>query len=296
MKKKKYIDVILTSGKESFSGKFWRWFLGSFSTSAFVFLVGKTALGLTLANSVVLGFRFLLFLFIWRFALRLSTNTRTYLKEKWRESIYGNSIVLLKDLFAIVHSLRKTDFNAEDFMKVMVDSCEKTKQIFDLHEKGKYSVSIKVGKTSSIDPSASVVNLCRNSDSQIRDTDKYRQTDHTIIGNTAFQVVVNSILRQKEVGHKTYYLNNNIDLSQDYQNTSKDANPNRQLSYKSEIVVPIIPLTRKIPTNYGLLGFICVDSDVKNGFSDELYSSAILEGIADGLYDIIEKYQQIKNN
>jgi hypothetical protein len=49
------------------------------------------------------------------------------------------------------------------------------------------------------------------------------------------------------------------------------------------------------PNRHYILGFICVDCDTKNKFTDELYSSAILEGVADGLYDIIEKYKA-KNN
>jgi hypothetical protein len=91
-------------------------------------------------------------------------------------------------------------------------------------------------------------------------------------------------------------INNNINLNADYQNTSRDANPNRALSYKSEIVVPIIPITRKLPNSYNLLGFICVDCEIEDKFADELYSSAILEGVADGLYDVIEKYMTIKSN
>ena len=61
-----------------------------------------------------------------------------------------------------------------------------------------------------------------------------------------------------------------------------------KLPYYSEIVVPIIPLENKNQDKYKILGFICVDSNKINCFTEK-YDTAILLGVADGIYDIIFK-------
>lgn len=56
-----------------------------------------------------------------------------------------------------------------------------------------------------------------------------------------------------------------------------------KLPYKSEIVVPIIPSYAK---QYDIIGFLCVDCEHSNKF-DPIYDPALIEGVADGIYDIL---------
>lgn len=290
MEQRKYISVIGNSLKATFQGRIVRWLLGSFSTSLAIFVVGKSAFDLTIEKSALVGGCCLFALFFLRFFFILLTKTSQYLQFKWRESIYGDAIILLKDAFAEIHNLRKNEFNSAEFMAVMIRTCEKLKVIFDKQTKSNCSVSIKVGLARVVDANATVKNLCRDVNAASRDTEKYIRTKHTVIGNTPFQFIVNSILTQKDRKDKTFYLNNDINAHQDYCNTSRQSYTSGVLPYKCEIVVPIIPLTREIPNNYDLLGFICVDCNVAHKFIDKEYSSAILEGVADGLYDIIDKF------
>ena len=160
-------------------------------------------------------------------------------------------------------------------------------------QKKKCSVSIKVPTKGSVDSATHMHNLCRDSiATKTRDTDVYRKTNHTIIGNTAYQKIVNNILKGNK--DKFYYLNNNINGNNDYENTSKDVYADGKLPYESELVYPIIPLSwEKGTTSYECIGFICVDCEEKDVF-DNKYDVAIVSGVADGIYDIITLRNNLK--
>ena len=150
-------------------------------------------------------------------------------------------------------------------------------------------ISIKVPIKGGITEKASVQNLCRDSKHTDRDTDKYNRVDHTIIGNTPYRKIVNNVLRKNGNYH---YLNNNIPNTKDYDNTSKEAYKNGVLPYKSEIVVPIMSFGAG--GNFDILGFLCVDCEKENAF-DEKYDPLMLEGVADGIYDLFIKLTQVSD-
>ena len=100
--------------------------------------------------------------------------------------------------------------------------------------------------------------------------------------NTCFNSILTEVKNQNKLLH---YINNDITNSNDYFNTSKKCYDDEVLPYESEIVVPIIPIVRG-KKDFNLLGFLCVDCDKRKAF-DTKYDTHILQGIADGIYDII---------
>jgi len=148
-------------------------------------------------------------------------------------------------------------------------------------------------QSADVDEKASMENLCRDPEFyKIRDTDSYKKTNHTIIGNTAFQKALNNVLKDNKI---KYYLNNSISKTKDYENTSKDSSKDGKLSYESELVYPIIPMINDDSKNILCKGFLCIDSDKENAFND-YYDVAIIEGVADGIYDLLSERAKNKNN
>jgi hypothetical protein len=283
---KALFEVLWKSIIDSFSGKIWKWLLGSSGALFSLLLFGKNFLNTTLEFSFKIGIVFLISLFIIRFILFLSRNSFKYLHNLYRDSKYGDAIIFLKDGFAKTHAFRKKEPKTdEDFMKTMVYLCDNIQKAFNGKNSCKCSVSIKVPVKGALTEQTSVVNLCRDSEnSKLRDNPNYKAIDHTIIGNTPFRKVLNNVLRNNPNGF--FYLNNDIASTKDYDNTSKEVYPNGILPYNSEIVVPIIPTERDNVKTYETLGFLCVDCVHKNKF-DPKYDVPLIEGVADGIYDIL---------
>jgi hypothetical protein len=275
--------IFWKSIQEACRGKIWKWLIGSVSALAFVLTFGKNYLNARIEISILIGIGILAFLFIFRLVSRLSINAIKHLHDKYREAVYGDAIILLKDAFAKVHALRKREvFDDKEFMAAMITFCDTLKTIFDKKTSANCGVSIKVATSGSVSAQASVHNLCRDTKSRSRDTDAYKNINHTILGNTPYTKILNSVTKGKK---QFYYINNDISSNGDYENTSLDAYESC-LPYSSELVVALIPAENESSTNYEVLGFLCIDCDKKNKF-DNRYDVAIVEGVADGIYDLI---------
>jgi hypothetical protein len=61
-------------------------------------------------------------------------------------------------------------------------------------------------------------NLTRDNSHKNRDTNEYNQIRHTIIGNTAFNNTLNKVITNKS---DKFYVNNSVNKTQNYLNTSK---------------------------------------------------------------------------
>jgi hypothetical protein len=284
--------ILKKSLKDSFKGGIWKWLLGSFSTSAAFFYAGKNLLGLNLVPSLLLAGVVLFLIFFVKFLYLCVKNALKYLHEKDKESVYGDAIIHLKDSFGRIHAHRKKNsYTDEEFMEIAIGFCNNLKLIFDQTTKSECAVSIKVPSyLDHVDGNAILHNLCRDSQSRKkRNTPDYLETKHTIIGNTCFSKALNNVLK----GSKSrYYLNNDIPNTKDYENTSRGCyGDTDELPYKSELVHALIPLYAEPDDHYHCLGFLCVDSNKVNAFDDK-YSVAIVEGVADGLYDLITERNQ----
>ncbi len=85
-------------------------------------------------------------------------------------------------------------------MSIMKIICDRLNEIFTHKNRCKCWVSIKSpkGRVISKETTAemlSVENLCRDSEAKFRDTEDYKKTDHTILGNSPFTVIVHNVFK-----------------------------------------------------------------------------------------------------
>ncbi|WP_435524355.1 hypothetical protein [Chryseobacterium indoltheticum] len=131
-------------------------------------------------------------------------------------------------------------------MECLIVICINLKNLFQTNDETKnkiYSVSIKFPIISNdflpnkVNETSTLKTICRDPQSKIRETDFYEKTKHTILGNTAFTTSLNKTMNKEKL---QYYVNNDILKSTDYVNTSTINNDCKSLSYKSELVFPLI--------------------------------------------------------
>ncbi len=273
--------------KQTIQGNVWKFLIGSLGAIITLLTIGKNYLGMTLIHSALLGISALGILFLLRFLYYLLRNIVIYIHNTYVDSIWGEAIIDLKDAYAEIHALRKKEhFDDKEFMATMIVFCDTLKKIFDRKTKANCCVSIKVPIADSDNlETIELRNLCSDISHKDRDTETYQKTRHTIIGNTPYRVIVNKILKQNPKHFA--YLNNNIEQTPDYDNSSRDCYTDGILPYKSELVYPIIPIKRSDNKNYKMCGFICIDCNKTDKFDENRYDIPMVEGIADGIYDVI---------
>jgi len=291
-------EAITLSILETFKGGIIKFFFGSVGGAIAIFLLAKNALDVPLVKSIYYGLIVLFIVFLIRFGLRSLNNILMYLHNVRREIKYGEAIIFLKNAFAKVHSLRKKENpSSRQILETLIFVCDQLRELFNYKSINNYSVSIKVTGDSNINigaMNARVYNLCRDSYSFERDTDRYKEIHHTIVGNSAFHDILVSATDPKISKH--YYINGDIPKSIKsgiYKNTSIDAHYDKILPYKSELVVPIVPCDQEDANSFTLIGFLCVDCSSTNGF-EEKYDSACIEGVADGIYDVLNSILLLK--
>lgn len=265
----------------------WKFLAGNFSTALAFFLAGKNYLSFNNTESFLLGIIVFISIFFARFIYFFLIEVVVYIHNTYVDSIWGKAIIDLKDAYAVMHYLRKQEtIDDKIFMNSMVVFCDILKGIFDRKTKANCCVSIKVpaGQFSSIE-AWELTNLCRDTAHKNRDTNEYETTKHTVIGNTPFSVIVSKLLDTKHE-EKAYYLNNDIQGTKDYRNTSVGVYHDG-LPYQSELVYAIIPIKSDDKHRHELLGFLCIDCNKKDAFDENRYDLPMVEGIVDGIYDII---------
>ena len=69
-------------------------------------------------------------------------------------------------------------------------------------------------------------------------------------------------------------------------NSSIECYPDGILPYSSELVYPIVPIKGNETNQKDLKGFICIDCNKPNKFDESRYDIPMVQGVADGIYDI----------
>lgn len=272
----------------------WKWLffssIGAFSASL---LFANKFFGFSYYHSILFTVVGSAILFLARFFAIFIKEGLKYYHEVYLNSVYGDAIILLKDSFAYTHYYRKTPGHRDtEFVKSMMLICNNLQTIFSNILKEDCSVSIKVPfSKDKVDEQSTFMNLTRDIAHNSRDTDMYKQQIHSLIGNTAFSNAFNKVLINAK--HKQY-INNSVNSTVNYDNTSRECYTDGILPYNSELVYPITPLINDNKHNLDCHGFICVDTKKLNAFTGK-YDAAILEGVADGIYDIISQRNQYKN-
>jgi hypothetical protein len=278
----------MTSLKGAFNWSLWKWLVtGSAGILLSVLQIGKNFFSLDAKQSAIYAVGALLLLYLARFFLLFIVNALKYYHEVYHNSAYGEAIIILKDSFAQAHAYRKTGgYQDKEFITTMLLFCNNLKIIYDKLTKSSCSVSIKVPiEDNKVDEKTVFMNLTRDTSHKNRDTKEYSETKHTLIGNTAFSFAFNRVMQGQREKH---YINNDVKGSKNYENTSKSCSPNGVLLYSSELVHPIVPIISQSSKNFDCLGFICIDCEQTNAFESK-YMIGIIEGVADGLYDIISQ-------
>lgn len=267
--------------------KLWKFIIPTDIIGIFAFLsLGEDFFGLSQTKSVIWGCVIIIGIWFIRFLFLSCKYLIKYWHNIYVDSIWGDAIIKLKDAYSEINYLRKQeDISNEDFIGVMITFCDTLKKIFDKKTNANCCVSIKVPISvgESLE-SLELRNLCRDSSHRNRDTDQYRSIRHRIIGNTAYSLIVDNILKGNQ--KRLAYINNDIPNSSNYINTSIECYTDGILPYSSELVYPIVPIKGNETNQKDLKGFICIDCNKPNKFDENRYDIPMVQCIADGIYDI----------
>ncbi|QOG02294.1 hypothetical protein [Flavobacterium sp. MDT1-60] len=283
-------SILSRSFKLSLKWTVWKFFLSSVGSVGGTLLIGEKFLGLKFQTSLIFGVVLLLFIFLVRWGLIFVKESLKYFHEVYTNSIYGNAIILLNECSASLNEYRKKNTHDDtEFLKAMILLCNNLKIIFTDIVKDECAVSIKVPIASEWNNETLVMNLVRDSEHSSRDTIAYTETKHTLLGNTAFTFCLNKVSSNNT---SKAYVNNSVNNSRNYDNTSMALHTDQILPYNSELVFPIVP-TNLDHQKHNCVGFICIDSIKENAF-DTKYEIEIVKGVADAIYDIIKARNQFK--
>lgn len=286
------LDAFKIAIKKTFSGKFLKFIFGSSATSAIgVFLLYKTILGGTTKESVILATILIVFFLFCRFFLHFIVIVGTKAWEKFQGKKFQDSITNQRNVFSIIHSAQRDISEQTKNLNNLISICDSIKKLFDEKTKNNCSVSIKMlakndGDSKNI---AEVKNICRDSTSKkSRSSELYNEKKHYILGNTPFNTIVTRLVAKNKI---QYYINNSIPKTPEYYNSSSNVWTNG-LPYKSELVVPLMPLLQdnSQKSTYTINGFLCIDSAEENCF-DEKFDPPLIQSIAEDIYDYLNSWE-----
>ena len=287
------MSIFTKSFIQTFQKKNWRWIggiPGIITVSSFLQTFHHLEWWENLAIlGVSLGALFALF-----YIFYISRNAYGWIHNVTVESIWGEVVKGLADVYAHIHEIERKDVISEkDVADALCAFCNKVKALFDKKTNSNCCVSIKVPISHYSDSgewqSIQVKNVSRDqSHISERDTPDYKDTNHDIVSNTAYSYIISMVI--KESSKPRIYLDNDVQSNPNYI-TSSNRN---EIPYKSELVVPIIPSRYKKLSEIFFCGFLCIDSDKKDSFDKEHYDIPMTIGLADGLYSIIHRLISIQ--
>ncbi|MCL2103923.1 MAG: hypothetical protein FWH21_02530 [Kiritimatiellaeota bacterium] len=215
------------------------------------------------------------------------------------DSIWGEAIIRLKDAYSKIHAYRRRDGRAPSnisdtqIREALEAFCNNIKVIFDKLTGATCCVSIKVlMKENESEQVGYAINIARDSSHKFaRDTDEYKKITHRIFENTAFLEAM-SRMKHKNA-NEIAYVNNNVPdalARNEYKTTSNY--PKGIPPYKSELVFPLKPISQLKAAKMTCAGFFCIDSDKIGTFAQNNYEAPMIEGVADGIYDVVSDCQK----
>ena len=282
MIKKSFIDAFNIVFKSKFV-------FGSIGGVVAFFLVPKYFFDCNTNKSLIIaGFVLLAWYFV-AFVISLVRNIKQWIQTYYLDNAHGDGLLLIKFVNEEINNYKTEN---QPINTTLRNICNETKRYFDKRLGCDCGVSIKLPKNPEAElQELTVENVARDDYSaKTRDTDEYKKQTHSVFGNTAYMSIITRLNRKP---NKAYYLNNDIENDNSYENTSQDAYPDRKYPYASEFVFPIRSVTRneqphsKIQSS-DITGFFCIDCKEKNKFNDYKYSVVLMKNISDGLYRIIQ--------
>lgn len=293
----KFTDVFKFAWNHTFAKELTKWWLGT-SIGGIISLLaaGKSLFKLDEKDSIILGLLLIPAFFVVAFLYFSCKFGIRFVILKYKERVYGNIMIELIAITAkINYAKRQPVLDEVNFMAILLDICEELKKIFE--RKSRQSIcsvsfkALKLPPSGELGPQSEVFCLRRDSEGEAkRHTPKYMSTAHSISNNSCYNIILNNLLSTKKGVHR-YYINNNVpatnqsdDRGVAYMNSSYDVY--QELPYRSELVVPILPLKVDNKPDPKLSGFLCVDSNKPNFFEDR-YDLAILQGVSDNIYELL---------
>lgn len=300
--------------KKAFYGIFWPINTGALINNlAAIITILSPLFGLEFLNQSSPTYRWIIAIsigmsfFVGRFFYLLNKNINALKNENLtleqqvkQRNIWGDAIVYLRTAYSHIHFLRKkTDFDKDSFLETMIDFCDILQEFYNKKTDASCCVSIKIAKKKvNIEDKESLntlifENLCRDSQHPARDNNTYKNTDHTVIGNTPYSAIISKMLSNSYTGDQIIeigYIHNDVRADKNYRTTSINSYDNKVIPYESELVYPLIPFKRPSKLKYIMIGFLCIDCNSKDKFVENNYELPMISGVADGLYDILLSY------
>lgn len=306
-----------------------KWYFGSFSATAGTFFFFEKYLEFERLRSLRYAIAMFVLMFIIRafiqYILKIDELEKIVTQKQKRIDIiensnakqdlikkynyYGEVLIALKDIFSQINKIKRSpDTTKKDISNQLIRVSNRLKSIFEKRLNKNYSVSIKVilkDEDLPINDSSEVTTLIRDEESYFERRDNAGNGNkHLIKENTCFK----EILKNIEYPNKSFFFSNNLVNLENYCNSSvkdygvmpkniedKKRDEYWTLPYKSEIVVPISPIsyTSNERKNH-FYGYLCVDCNETDGFHKK-YDVHNLLGIADGVSDLLEQWLIIKH-
>lgn len=266
-----------------------KFIFGSVGSVVACFLIPRNLFGCDTRKSVIIAVSAFFIWFIVVFFISLIRNIKRWVKTYYLDNAFGDGLLLLNSVNEEINSFKTGQQSINNALKCI---CNETKQYYDKRLGAVCGVSIKLPKNPEADlEELTVENVARDDyTAKVRDTEAYKKQIHSVFGNTAYMSIITRLNRKPT---KAYYINNDIENDNTYENTSQDAYPDKKYPYVSEFVFPIRSLTRNEQPHSrvqssDITGFFCIDCEEKNKFVDDKYSVSLMKNIADGLYRIVQ--------
>ena len=210
--------------------------------------------------------------------------------------------------FSQLHAIgRNEEPSAEIIIQKLTLLCDNVSKAFERIYETNVGVCVKFLRLEN--EKLLVQTLVRDNVSKMngRKTGTSDETKHWIEGNSDFHFIYKNL---KSTSIKGYYFEPKLPTREDYENTNLPDNwlPEKMrnmvffknfvrrrcwpLSYRSTLIVPIVPLNADDQTQDALRGFLCLDSPDEDVFNSRV-DVDILKGVSDGFYNQIDRLKTI---
>lgn len=228
-----------------------------------------------------------------------------------KKTQYADAFGAINIGFSHLHRLRRIEKPSIDqILSELGKLCDEVSNAFCRIYGSKIGVCIKFIENDNGRPRCKTLIRDSYSNAQSRKSGSQDITKHWIDANSDFEFIYSNF--DNENVDTSYYLEQHLPNCLDYKNTR--LNPgwkskpfpffperfvrkwNWPLSYKSTLIVPIVPLFANDQSQEAIRGFLCADSP-EEGIFNKYYDVDIMKGVADGIYNQIDLiYHLIKES
>lgn len=235
-----------------------------------------------------------------------------YLIYRYRKKVmYAEIFEEINVGFTELHLVdRHSDPSIEMIIQKVGFLCDSISNAFTKVNGNKIGVCIKFLTFKDKRPLVSTLVRDKYSKSKNRKTGKSDGTEHFIELNSDFQFISDNF--DNDIVDTSFYHEKQLPTCKGYHNSRLNSEwygkrkfgifdnfvrrKQWPLAYRSTLVVPVVPLLADEQNQKSIRGFICLDS-AKEGIFNPLIDLDILKGISDGLYNKIDRLNElIKQN